>query len=39
MGEWQEVAERLVEIDFSSEDFDSWATEPDDIEELERLRS
>jgi hypothetical protein len=37
MGEWRELAERLVEIDFRIEDLGSWATEPEDVEELERL--
>lgn len=37
MGEWQKLAERLVEIDLSIEDFDSWATEPEDVAAFERL--
>jgi hypothetical protein len=37
MGEWRELAERLVELDLAIEDTDSWATSPDDIAELRRL--
>lgn len=37
MGEWRELAERLVEVDFAIEDLDGWATNPDDVAELERL--
>ena len=41
MGEWSELTECLVELDFSIEELESWATRPEDIaklEELERLR-
>lgn len=37
MGEWQELTERLVEVDLAIEDLDSWATEPGAIAALERL--
>lgn len=37
MNEWQELAERLVEVDLRIEDLDSWATEPDSIAALKRL--
>ena len=39
MGEWRELAERLVELDFEIEDLDSWATAPADVAELERLEA
>ena len=37
MNEWQELAERLVEVDLRIEDLDSWATEPESIAALKRL--
>ena len=37
MGEWRELAERLVEIDLRIEHLGSWATGPEDVEELKRL--
>ena len=36
MNEWQVLAERLVELDLSIEEVDSWATAPEDIAELQR---
>ena len=36
MNEWRELAERLVELDLTIEDLDAWATDPDDISELQR---
>lgn len=37
MSEWSELAERLVELDFAIEDIESWATTPEDIEQLKQL--
>jgi hypothetical protein len=37
MSEWRELAERLVEVDLAIEDRESWATAPEDVEELVRL--
>jgi hypothetical protein len=37
MTEWRQLAERLVEVDVAIEDRESWATAPEEIEELQRL--
>jgi len=37
MGEWREVAERLVGVDLAIEDLDAWASEPEDVAELQHL--
>ena len=36
MNEWNDLAELLVELDLAIEDLDSWATRPEDIDELRR---
>jgi hypothetical protein len=37
VGEWSELAECLVELDFAIEDRESWVTRNDDVAELEQL--
>jgi SPX domain protein involved in polyphosphate accumulation len=37
MSAWRGLAERLVELDLAIEDRESWATAPEDIQELQRL--
>ena len=39
MGEWSELAETLVELDFAIEDLEGWATRPEDVDELKRLET
>jgi hypothetical protein len=39
MGEWRELAERLVELDLAIEDLSSWATAPEDVANLAQLES
>jgi len=34
MTEWRDLAELLVELDLQIEDLDSWATAPEDVDEL-----
>ena len=37
MGEWQDLAELLVEVDIQIEELNGWATRPEDIAELDEL--
>lgn len=39
MNEWRDLAELLVELDLEIEDRASWATRPDDVDELKRLEA
>lgn len=39
MGEWQELAEALVELDIRIEELNSWATRPEDVEQLKELEA
>lgn len=39
MNAWQNLAERLVELDLEIEDRDGWATRPEDVEELQELEA
>jgi hypothetical protein len=37
MSEWSQLAECLVELDVAIEEMESWATQAEDIAELEQL--
>jgi hypothetical protein len=39
VNEWRELAECLVELDLAIEDRASWATRPEDVDELKRLEA
>jgi hypothetical protein len=39
VGEWSDLAETLVELDFAIEDLEAWATRPEDLDELKRLET
>jgi hypothetical protein len=39
VNEWRELTECLVELDLTIEDRASWATQPDDVDELKRLEA
>jgi hypothetical protein len=39
VGEWQELAEALVELDIQIEDLEGWATRPEDVDRLKELEA
>lgn len=39
MGEWQELAEALVDLDIRIEELNGWATRPGDVEQLKELEA
>jgi hypothetical protein len=39
VGEWSDLAETLIELDFAIEDLEGWATSTEDVDELKRLEA
>ena len=39
VGEWSDLAETLVELDFAIEDLEGWVTRPEDVDDLKRLEA